>query len=332
MKKVIAVIVAYNNPEELRKIISAIISQNYKVFQILCIDNSAKLSIIENNNIIQSFVSNGISIKQIVNEVSNKGSAKGFQLGMKYALKENPDFIWLNDQDGQPENFCLQELINAYTKLNEVAIYAPSIYSSSSNELLEYFRCDVNFYLNSIKHKNKNNSNYEKIKRAGTTGLLIHSEIIINCGEYNGDVFFVGLEDTEYCLRINRRGYKIYCVKNAIYYHPDLNEKYQVSEKIHTKLIRLMHLEFWLPLNMGTFRKNSINQKSKREAGICIGSSYINYLYAPQIIRQINTFYSLGRALIYKLHDRNVVICETYRLYREGRRIAIKNVCKNIQN
>ena len=130
--KVAAVISTYNRKKMLLEAIQAIINQSYKVSAIYIIDGPStdgtpeklkEMKYIDKvppfNKIIwktQRVHKSGITIKYIrINR--DVGGAGQFYIGIKEAYAEGYDFIWIMDDDAEPYENALEELIKSYNKV-----------------------------------------------------------------------------------------------------------------------------------------------------------------------------------------------------------------------
>lgn len=304
--KVCAIVVLYNNLEEIKSITEALLKQTKFIEQIIYVDNSHIEFTYEIRNYLKSISNRNTFLYYRTKR--NLGSAGGYALGMEIALKSEVDFVWLNDQDGIPSTTCLNNLIEEYRKHQKECIYAPKIISIEENKELRNFRSKVNSFLNPYNPKEARIENIIDI--VGTTGVMIHKKVIENIGVYNNNICFVGNEDKEYSLRAKNNGIEIIIVKESIYYHPDLSIKY----KRKTSIIDCMpYIRKFLPLYLG-----AVYTGSERTIASTISSAYINKQYGKPGFKQINYFYSVLKTLVKRIIDQRICIQETLSSYRKG--------------
>lgn len=314
-----AITVAFNNPEELDCLFYSLSMQTYRVSCVVCVDNSNANYLDCNRQVVAKW-SNNFNIRYFVNDTDIKGSARGFKIGITEALKTDFDFLWINDQDGNPKEDCLIKMLDAYKKVGKSGIYAPMILSIDGHYVLSNFRCNVNVF------KRRKQSNYSvsdgirNISFAATTGIMVHREVIERCGVYNDEAFFVGLEDAEYSYRVTNKGYKIYLIQDAIYYHPDLYIKYRKQSSLILNFLRKYP---FFPNYLGSIEKE---KATIREEFFCIGNSYINRIYCSFFPRSINYIYSFFRTLFIKLFNKKISLKKTLNLYKEGNKIAKRTI------
>ena len=125
------VVVTYNRKELLAENIAALLAQSYHDHDILIIDNAStdgtKEMLIENYSYNKTL--NVIRMKK------NIGGAGGFFTGIKQAMKDTCDYLWIMDDDTVPTKDCLKELIDAKrfieNKHEDPAYFASAVYGEN---------------------------------------------------------------------------------------------------------------------------------------------------------------------------------------------------------
>lgn len=109
--RIIAVVVTYNRKELLVECLRACLDQTFGLEQIIIINNASTdntIEFLENSNLLKNSKIKLITLK------NNEGSAGGFNKGIKLAMDNNPDLVWLMDDDCIPNNNSLEKLVNKY--------------------------------------------------------------------------------------------------------------------------------------------------------------------------------------------------------------------------
>ena len=301
--KVAAVVVLYNNDLEFKECIEGLKSQTKKIDYYYFIDNSTSEYSMNNKKMIEKNFIEEEYLYQIL--TNNIGSAGGFAIGMQMAYNAGFDIIWLNDQDGKPGKECLEVMLCKFANVGRHSIVIPNVLSKDNGNELKNFHCAINFFGGSYYNNNK-------IGTFGTTGVAIRREVIESIGVYNYRVFYIGSEDREYAFRAVKNNVSLYFSKEALYYHPDLNEKYGIRPKTS-------HRRF-LPWNLGGMKKYIDDYRLEK---ILISNSYINIMYNNRCAVVVNYIYSILRIL----GDSNKSIIRTISCYKKGIELS-----KNINN
>ena len=113
--KVAAILVAFDRDDFLKRSLEHTINQTRKCDLVIVVDNANLAStkkIIEDAGAI--YISGALE----------NGSAGGFALGITYALVHNYNYVWTLDDDGYPDQRCL-ELLLEFTNLHNLDVSSP---------------------------------------------------------------------------------------------------------------------------------------------------------------------------------------------------------------
>ena len=209
-----AVTVAYNNFEQLGRLLSSLEHQDETLSGLIIIDNSDDDQCAGNR---EAFSLHSRRYRFICYHKTqrNIGSAGGFRRGMKIAHEKGFNWVWLLDQDGAVSPGCLTELLRWAEKgdilcpnisdIDAPHVRIPKIYANN------YFGgwYPAVWCLTSCQ-----------IRAFGTHGALISKKALDMIGYYDDSFFFVGWEDYDYGYRATRVGLTIRYVGTADALHP----------------------------------------------------------------------------------------------------------------
>jgi GT2 family glycosyltransferase len=218
--KVTAVTVTYGNRYEyLNKVLKTLI--DLKVNTICIVLNGVEeevLKEIHKFKKLHSFI-------YIVDLKKNTGSANGFAEGIKFAKKNGNDFIWLLDDDNQPQKNALESLKNNWKSINDLdkeskiallsyredrEVYKRAIQSNNPQLMLGEPNSFLGLNLNKLL-KRKKNISYDKSIISGKVivapygGAFFHTSLIDTIGFPNKDFFLYG-DDYDFFYRISQKG------------------------------------------------------------------------------------------------------------------------------
>jgi glycosyltransferase involved in cell wall biosynthesis len=206
---VCAVTVAYNNPEELTRLLSSLNNQDEALCGLVIIDNSDEGYSEENKKAFTINASQYV-FSHYHRTKNNIGSAGGFRNGMEIAHGNGFQWVWLLDQDGLVSSGCLTELLR---HAEEGAILCPNIFDIERPHFNVPKAYTVNF-LGGLYPAIWCSTPCE-IRTFGTHGALISRKSLDIIGYYDDSLFFVGAEDLDYGYRATEAGLVIVLVLRA---------------------------------------------------------------------------------------------------------------------
>jgi len=224
------------------KCIDSLNKSNYKNFKIILVDNEySEESLIELKNQHKDIV--------VFKEKNNLGFAGGNNIGIRYALENDYDYIMLLNNDTEvKENFILP-LVERIEKDHFLGAVQPLILNFLNKSIIWNAGGKLNKFLGitSTRLNNKLNSSIvfdDYTDWISGCCILIKSEILTKVGLLD-EKFFNYYEDVDWSLRMKNLGYDLGFVKESIIYHhgssSSKNKKTKegvISSKIHYFNIR----------------------------------------------------------------------------------------------
>lgn len=200
---VVAVVVTYNRKALLEECINGLLSQkSHNQLRILIIDNASTDGTRE---MVGQYIQKSITY---INTGSNLGGAGGFEFGVKEALKEKCDYIWLMDDDTIPSPFALEKLLEATNKLSSVGFLSSHALWKNGDT------CTMNVQRKSILSKLKSfDDELIPVQFATFVSLMIPYDVAVKVGAPYGK-FFIWGDDWEYTRRISLK-YPSYVVRDS---------------------------------------------------------------------------------------------------------------------
>lgn len=207
-KQIAAVIVTFNRLKYLKKCISSLRNQTHKLDAIFVINNGST----DGTDEWLKSQSDLIVISQ-----ENVGGSGGFYRGLNEAYKAGYGYIWAMDDDVNPTDSCLEELLKYKSK--DVGILCPKrimdgkiiISEMKSFNLKNPFKkLGKRLTFNDIKDKNS-----VDIEGMVFEGPLISKDVISNIGLPNKELFILW-DDTDYSYRTVKAGLKVKYIPSAI--------------------------------------------------------------------------------------------------------------------
>ncbi|MCL4353605.1 glycosyltransferase family 2 protein [Patescibacteria group bacterium] len=236
MKKVYIVIVYYSglqNTLECLSSLSKIVMPKGISGEILVVENGAKEKISLHPADQRS------KIKIIRNE-ENLGFAGGNNIGIKYALSHQADYVLLLNSDTLVREDFLKELLFVLEKDGGAGIACPKIYFAKGYEFHKYKKDELgrviwyaggridwqNVIASHIGVDEVDGGEFNKIKETEfATGccMLIKKEAFEKVGLLD-EKYFLYYEDSDLSLRLYKKGMKIMFVPKAVIWHKNAGE------------------------------------------------------------------------------------------------------------
>jgi len=224
--KICAIIATYNAKRWIDRCFGSLISSSVKL-DIVVIDNGSTDGTVEYLKEKFDFVV-ADSDSQDTNNVifpqnENLGFGKANNIGIKYALENGADYVFLLNQDAWIQKKTIAELLKIFAsdiggcsreaRLHQIGVVAP-IQTDGSGENLDYNFQTI--YLNNDNTQNFINDLYfNRLKDCYETrcvnaaAWLVRGECIEKVGGFDTSLFYHYGEDWNYCQRVSYHGFKI---------------------------------------------------------------------------------------------------------------------------
>ena len=111
MEQIAAIVVTYNRKELLLRCLEKILGQEGISCDVLVVDNA---STDETQQAVQQIKNSRVKYR---NTGKNLGGAGGFNFGMRWALEDGYEYLWIMDDDTLPEKDALCQLWLAHQRL-----------------------------------------------------------------------------------------------------------------------------------------------------------------------------------------------------------------------
>lgn len=213
--KVDIILVNYNGDKDTIDCVKSLLQIDYSNFEIIIVDNASATQ----QELEKMLPSEVVYIKS--NE--NLGFSGGNNLGIKYAIKNNADYVLLLNNDTVVDKSFLKALVEAAQKHIDAGII--------TGKILYYDKPDYVWYAGGYMNLNRARIHHDHIQEKDdfpdddrivsfATGclMMMPQNIIREVGMLN-DAFFMYSEDAEFCSRIQNVERKILYTPKAKIYH-----------------------------------------------------------------------------------------------------------------
>ena len=246
------VVVTYNRKKLLIECLDAILTGTRLPDKIILVDNGST------DNTPDLLKTEGYLTNQLIDYIrlpENTGGAGGFYEGVKYGYEAGYDWLWLMDDDAEPETNALEKLsqylyepdVSALANLKiDLAgeILHPHLGFFDRQDRQNSFDFDIEIHRKIESNLLKNNRALE-IAFSSFVGILVNKRAVDKIGFPNKD-FFIRGDDLEYCLRLNNVG-KILLITDSIILHKEAGDPGAIVKSFLGKAsYRTKYSRIWL--------------------------------------------------------------------------------------
>jgi len=228
--KVAIIILNWNGSKDTIECVDSVKNIDYPNFEILIVDNGST------DGSQDLFRIKYPSIAMIENR-RNLGFAEGNNVGIKHALKKGTDYVLLLNNDTIVARDFLDKLVDHAKKDSKTGIFGPKIYWHNEPNRIQSVGASINLWgskdLISLwngkdlliwkrdRYYPIDKGQFEDVREVETlsgAALLVKKEVIEKTG-FLWNEYFASFEDTDWCLRARREGYKVVVVPTSKIWH-----------------------------------------------------------------------------------------------------------------
>jgi len=213
--KVFIIILNWNNWPDVLECLESLKDNDYPNYQVVIVDNGSKIR--------PELPSSDIKI--IYNQ-ENLGFSGGNNVGIKYALENNADYVLLLNDDTVVSRDFLSKLVEIGESNENIGLIGPKIYFYENKNKIWSAGGKINWLYNKgemIGHNQEDNGQYDSPKVKETeflTGccVLVKKQAIEKIG-LMPEEYFLYYEDTDWSLKARKNGFKCVFIPDAQIWH-----------------------------------------------------------------------------------------------------------------
>ena len=205
------VVLNWNRTDETVACLDSLQHSTYPAYQILLIDNGS-----DDDSVWQKKYP-GTDIEFIALE-HNLGFAGGCNIGIKHAMHNGADFIWLVNNDATVMPDTLQTLVDAAVSDSKYGAVGSVLYYPGGEQGIQVWGGGrVNWLLGNSRHSVQSTPEHRLDYLVGAS-LLLRCSALKHTGLFD-ERYFLYWEDTDLCVRLKQNGWKLGVADNARVYH-----------------------------------------------------------------------------------------------------------------
>jgi GT2 family glycosyltransferase len=253
MPKIAIVILNWNGKKDTIECLESIQTMEHGTWnmEFIVVDNGSTDGSVEEIKNENRKYKNYNSKFKIIENKENLGFAEGNNVGIKHALKEEADYVVLLNNDTLVDKNLIGELLKAMENENTIGIAGPKIYFAPGFEFhkdryKEDERGKVIWYAGGIidwqnvyaSHRGVDEIDHCQYDQMGETDfvsgccMMVRKEVFNKIGLLDPK-YFLYWEDTDFCQRAKRMGFKIVYVPQAFLWHKNASSSEKPGSKIH---------------------------------------------------------------------------------------------------
>jgi GT2 family glycosyltransferase len=221
---VYAVILNTNRCDDTLACLASLYESTYQDTKILVLDNKSTDGSVE---AIRSAFPN----VQIINLTKNLGYAGNNNVGIEEAIKQGADWVLVLNEDTILDPDCLAELVKIGDSDPKIGIVGPMVYHHNEPDVIQSAGGMLGKYWQS-QHLGKNELDQGQfqsphhVEWISGCAILVRKAVIEQVGMLDAN-FFIYWEETEWCIRASRGGWKILHGPQAKLWHKGVQRDYQ---------------------------------------------------------------------------------------------------------
>lgn len=214
VKKVAVVILNFKVKDEALKCIESVIKSSYKNVEIIAVDNASEDGFAEEVKKFTDII--------FIQNKKNLGFSGGNNIGIKKALDNGCDYVFILNPDTILAKVAVASLVAACDQEN-IGIAGPKILFSDRKTI---WYAGGTFNLNNVLggHRGVDEIDQGQYERAEMTdyisggAMFVRRDVFKKIGLFD-EKYFLYYEDSDFCFRAKKAGFKIMYVPQAVIYH-----------------------------------------------------------------------------------------------------------------
>lgn len=227
--QVAIIILNWNNVDDTLACLRSVDALNYPAIYVIVVDNGSTNDAVSTIRVKHPQIT-------VIEIGENLGYAGGNNIGIKHALKQGSDYIWLLNDDIIVSQHSLSTLIDVAKMWSNVGFLGPKVYIQEKPKHILTAGVLVNkqFYSHHRGIGELDQGQYNEVTEIDSLSgcsLLVSRKLIEDIGLLDEN-FFAYHEEIDWCYRARLAGYKTLFVPQAMVWHPDTRSRDMTSARV----------------------------------------------------------------------------------------------------
>lgn len=216
--KITVVTLNWNAYEETKRCLASLQGSDYPSFDILVVDNGSRDQSADR-------IQEAFPAIQVIRNEENLGFSAGNNVGIKAALADGADYVFLINNDAELDSKTLSELVHAALADPSIGILGALVYKRDQPGVIEHAGGRLNLALG-YNGKARGFGQVdrgqfkamEQVEWVSGCALMVSRSFVASVGLLDPD-YFCYCEDVDWCLRARIAGFKVIIVPSAKVWH-----------------------------------------------------------------------------------------------------------------
>jgi GT2 family glycosyltransferase len=292
--KVSIIMLNWNGLKDTIECVESLKRISFSDYRVILVDNGSQ------GNDVETIKHRFGDYVHIIENDRNYGFAEGNNIGMRYALTaHSPDYLLLLNNDITVAPDFLTELVNVAENDREMGLLGPLVYDyykpnairgTGSGQRINWWR-GVTYDVMSSTPGEEATGVREADSVEGSC-MLAPRNVLDKVGMLDGE-YFAYWEETDWCVRIRKAGYRICCVTRSRIWH-----------KVQPSYLDTRKLYYFLRNNILFMRKNADRKYLPVFSVYFLTVSLPLWSFKPFIAHPLGTASAVAKALLWNISHR----------------------------
>ena len=233
------------------KVITVVLNTNRREDTLACLDSLAQSTYPNLQNIVLDNASTDGSVEairarhpsvQIISLQQNLGYAGNNNVGIQAALDAQADWVFVLNEDTILAPDCISQLVSATENDPTIGIVGPLIYHYDEPTVIQSAGGHITpgwdaIQLGINEDDHGQFSQPTDVDYISGCGILVRHEAIQQCGMIDARYFYYW-EETEWCIRLHRAGWRVVNVPAAKMWHKGVQRNYNPKPSVAYYAVR----------------------------------------------------------------------------------------------
>ena len=245
-ENIFVIILNWNGLADTLECLESLSAIDYPLFEVVVVDNGS------HDDSCQVIRSRFPKVHLLENR-ENLGFAEGNNVGIRYAIKQGAEYLFLLNNDTSVDPKVLTELMRASNSYGDVGVFGPIIYYHADPDRIWCAGATWDPLHGHATHVTDRTP--DDVTETGYIcgcALFISTAIVNKIGLMDAR-FFLTFEETDWCYRAARAGIKSYCVPQAKIWHK-ISASFGGSSSPIISYFLTRNALLWAELNLNRFQ------------------------------------------------------------------------------